>query len=332
MENREWNPGKILEIAGRYWETCALHAAVKLDIFTIIGDSRVTAGTIAEKAGTDIDAVSRLLDVLTATGFLVKADDMYENTEGAQAFLSRNAPGYIGYIIMHHHHLMESWSKLDKAVKAGKPVCQRKSFSDEEWRENFLMGMYNMASNLAPKIASSLDLTGCRHLLDLGAGPGTYAIHFCLFNPNLKATVYDFATTRPFAEKLIANFGLSHRIDFHEGNYLEENIDGQYDAAWLSHVLHSESPSECREIIKKTVSALTSKGLIIVHDFLLNDAKDGPLFPALFSLNMLLNTNGGRAYSEKEIFGMLQEAGVEKIQRIPVRTPHDSGIIMGSVS
>jgi len=58
---------------------------------------------------------------------------------------------------------------------------------------------------------------------------------------------------------------------------------------------------------------------------------DGPLFPSLFSLNMLLGTNQGRSYSEKQITDMLASAGVKDIQRISFKTPGDSGIITGIV-
>ena len=232
---------------------------------------------------------------------------------------------------MHHHHLVESWMHLDQAVTTGMPVRKRASFSDEEWRESFLMGMFNMAMALAPRLVPLINLSGRQHLLDLGGGPGTYAIHFCLENPRLKASVFDLPTTRPFAEKTIKKFKLSDRIDFVDGNYLEEKIKGRFDVAWLSHILHGEGPDDCLKILKKTVAVLDSGGLILIHDFLLNRSMDGPLFPALFSLNMLLGTSSGQSYSEDQMAEMLSQAGVTHIRRIPFDSPNDSGIMMGEV-
>jgi SAM-dependent methyltransferase len=319
----------LREISGSYWKTCALHAGVKLDLFSIIGGNELTADYIAAKLNADADGVERLLNALTAMELMVKTGDKYKNTEGANAFLVKKAPGYTGYMIMHHHHLMESWNRLDEAVISGKPVRQRVAFSSEEWRENFLMGMYNMAMSVAPKVVPEIDLAGKKRFLDLGGGPGTYAIHFCLYNQNLKATVYDLPTTRPFAEKTIAGFGLSHRIDFQDGDYTKMGIQGKYDVVWLSHILHGESPETCRDIVQKAVAVLDSGGMIIIHEFILNDTMDSPLFPALFSLNMLLGTDGGRSYSKSQISEMLSEAGVKNIKRILVATPNDSGIILG---
>jgi cyclopropane fatty-acyl-phospholipid synthase-like methyltransferase len=191
--------------------------------------------------------------------------------------------------------------------------------------------MYNNASGLAPRITGEIDLSARRHLLDLGGGPGTYAIHFCQANPGLRATVFDLPTTEPYARRTIQRFGLSSRIDFRPGDYLHEAVPGTYDAAWLSQILHSMGPEHCRTVLQKAVSVLQPGGLILVHDFLLNDPHDGPLFPALFALNMLVNTEEGRSYSEAEVRDMLTQAGVRDIRRLPFRGPTDSGILSGTV-
>ena len=314
-----------------FWKTCALHAAVKLDVFSAIGDGRLTGEEITRRLNGAQRGVQRLLDALAAMELMEKKDDRYANTPSGKTFLVNNSPQYLGHIIKHHHHLVESWSQLDQSVISGQPVRARTSFCNEEWRESFLMGMFNLAMGLAPQIVPLIDLSSRRHLLDLGGGPGTYAIHFCLNNPGLRATVYDLPTTRPFAEKTIEKFKLAERIDFTEGNYLKDPIVGRYDVAWLSHILHGEGPDECRMIIQKTVEALEPGGMIIVHDFILNNSMDGPLFPALFSLNMLLGTDSGQSYSQKQIMDMLKSAGVKNMQRIDFQSPNDSGIIIGTV-
>jgi hypothetical protein len=331
MAKREWNPGELLEISGFYWKTCVLQTAVKMDVFTVIGDGRRTAGEIAQKVDGAVNGVERLLNALVAMELLDKQNETYTNTSCGKELLAKNSPKYLGHIIMHHHHLLESWSKLDQAVKSGKPQRSRSSYSKEEWRESFLMGMFNMAMGLAPRIVPVIDVSNRAHLLDLGGGPGTYAIHFCLNNERLRARVYDLPATRPFAERTIQQFKLADRIDFMDGNYLEDPVEGRYDVAWLSHILHGEGPEDCRMIIQKAVDALEPGGMIIIHEFILNNSMDGPLFPALFSLNMLLGTESGQSYSEEQILDMLAAAGARDIRRIAINSPNDSGIIVGYV-
>jgi hypothetical protein len=331
MNTQEWNPGQILELSGHYWKTCTLHAGVKLGVFSAIGQENLGAADIAQRVKGDERALTMLLNALTAMNLLSKSVGKYSNTPASLVFLSKDSPRYLGFMIMHHHHLVESWSQLDQAVRTGHPVRGRASFGDDEKRESFLMGMFNIAMTNAPELTRAVDLAGRRRLLDVGGGPGTYAIHFCLNNPQLRGTIYDLSTTRPFAERTIARFGLTGRVDFMEGDYLAEEIRGSYDVAWLSQILHGENPEACRVIVDKTVSALEPGGLIMVHEFLLDNTMDGPLFPALFSLNMLLGTDGGQAYSEAEIMDMLGNAGVGEIRRLPFRGTNDSGIIAGIV-
>ena len=115
------------------------------------------------------------------------------------------------------------------------------------------------------------------------------------------------------------------RVDF-----IADPIKGPFDVAWLSQILHSNSLDECQTLIKKTVQAMEPGGLILIHDFFLNESMDGPLFPALFSMNMLLS-NHGRSYSEKEVSDMMREAGTRDIRRLEFQGPNDSAILCGTV-
>ena len=326
----EWSAEKLLKTAGAYWEACTLHAGVKLEVFTEIGDEYVAAEDIAGSLGGNVRGVSMLLNALTAMGLLIKKDNHYANTSESKTLLVKKSPRYIGYMIMHHYHLVSAWSQLPEAVRSGKSI-RRKSYNNKEESESFLMGMFNLAMASAPQLSVQIDLSGRRHLLDLGGGPGTYAIYFCLANPQLQATIFDLLTTRPFALRTVKQFGLEDRIDFMPGNYVEEDIRGSYDVAWLSQILHGEGPEECERIVQKTVSVVESGGLILIQDFILEDTLDRPLFPALFSLNMLINTPKGQSYSETQIKGMLKRAGVKEIKRLPYQGPNDTGIICGIV-
>ncbi len=331
MSKQKLNPGEILQMSCNYWETFTLHAGVKLDIFSLLDSESMSGEEMAKKLNSDTRGTTMLLNALSGMDFLEKKDNKYTNSALSAVFLIKDSPKYVGHIIMHHHHLAESWNNLDQAVMHGRPLRDKISYSKKEQRESFLMGMFNIAMNLAPVITAKIDLSGRRRLLDLGGGPGTYAINFCQEYPELEATVFDLPATRPFAEKIIGRFDLSERINFTGGDYTADAIQGKYDVAWMSHILHGESPQNCLKIIGKTVSRLEKGGMILVHDFILKNSMDGPLFPALFSLNMLLGTSSGQSYSERQIMDMLTKAGVKKLHRIDFESINDSGIIAGFV-
>jgi SAM-dependent methyltransferase len=331
MTDTTWTVPELLELSGGYWQTCALHAGVQLDLFTHLDDRELPAAELAAQLECDARALGMLLEALAAMALLEQRTGGYANTPAARKWLSRNSPDYQGHIIRHHHHLMESWSRLPEAVRSGTPIRDASRFGDAEWREAFLLGMFNLASNLAPHVARQLELSGARRLLDLGGGPGTYAIHFCQANPRLTATVFDLPTTREFAKQIIGRFGLSDRVAFCAGDFLRDRIPGGFDVVWLSHILHSEGPEDCAGIIRKAVSALEPGGKIFIQEFILDDESPGPLFPALFSLNMLLGTEKGKAYREGELKGMLEQAGVRKVHRPALDLPGPTGIVAGTV-
>lgn len=327
-----WHPGELLSTSSAYWRGCTLQSAVRLKIFSALAEGAQSANHLADEIEGETVATGLLLDALSAMQLLVKENGQYRNCPEAQKFLVESSPQYMGHIILHHHHLLDGWAQLDQAVKTGEQV-QKRSYGQEAERESFLMGMFNLASQVAPQVAEQIDLRGKKRLLDLGGGPGTFAIHFCKANPDLKAVIFDRPTTEPFARNTVAQFELSERIDFTPGDFGSDPITGgPYDVVWLSHILHSNTLESCYSLLKKAVAEMEPGGAVFIHDFILEDSKDAPEFPALFSLNMLLAGNGGRSYSKAEIFDMLRLAGVKDLTHHPFRAKNDSSIIWGIIA
>jgi predicted O-methyltransferase YrrM len=176
--------------------------------------------------------------------------------------------------------------------------------------QSFIWGMHALARDLAPQVAARLNLSGVRHLLDLGGGPGTYAITFCQAHPELKATVFDLPGPVQIAQENIARHGLSHRLGTLEGNFLKDGIGSGYDFIWISHILHSHDEAQCRLILNKAIDALNPGGTLAVQDFFLNDDGISPPGAAMFSVHMLAVTPRGRSYTHREVADWLVEAGL----------------------
>jgi hypothetical protein len=145
----------------------------------------------------------------------------------------------------------------------------------------------------------------------------------------LKSIIYDLPTTRSFAEKTVARFDLSDRIRFTAGDYHVDTLSDGFDAAWLSHILHIDGSEACAALLRKAVAALKPGGILLVQEFILDDAKDGPLFPALFSLNMLLGTEAGQSYSGRELAAMMTAAGLSDVHRLAIELPNGAGVMSG---
>jgi SAM-dependent methyltransferase len=329
MPKKQWNAKELLKLSGSYWESSTLHNAVQLDVFSILAETGLTAQETATKMDVPEDGLCRLLNALTAMGLLIKTGAAFSLTKESKNYLWKGSPQYMGYIISHHQNLSTSWSRMHEAITSGKPFRSSVKELDEKSIESFLMGMHNISSVNAPFVVDKVDLSTNRHFLDLGGGPGTYAIQFCKQFPQLKATLFDLPTSRSYAEKNIASHGYSDRIHFTAGDFNSDPIPGTYDVVWMSHILHSEGDTSCRKLIKKAASILKPGGKIMIHEFILDNDGTSPCFPALFSINMFLHTERGKSYTQQQLKAMLKENGITGIQRIQMQTPTESGIIWG---
>ena len=143
----------------------------------------------------------------------------------------------------------------------------------------------------------------------------------------MKAYVYDLPETAPIATEIISKYGMKERISFISGDFVKSGIPGEYDAVWVSNIIHSYGPPENRRLMKKLFKATKPGGRIFLQDFVLDEDRTGPFFAARFALHMFINTEEGRTYTFSEIRDWLKSAGFTRIGRLKIKLPNDAQII-----
>jgi hypothetical protein len=68
---------------------------------------------------------------------------------------------------------------------------------------------------------------------------------------------------------------------------------------------------------------------MIVKDHILDDSRANPPVGAIFSLLMLLTTDGGRCYTFNEIRSWMTAAALSNIRRIDLPHPLTSSLVIG---
>ena len=272
-----------------------------------------------------------LVTALVALNYLERKGEAARVTESSRKYLSTISPDYFGFIIKHMSNILPNWVNLSQAVATGQMVAVNATLTTdyESEREAFLMGMFNTARQQADRVAEALELSGRKRLLDLGGGPGTYAVHFCLRYPELSAVVFDQPTTEKFARAVFKRFNLEQRVDFIGGDFLNSDLPGGFDVAWLSQVLHGEGPADAARLVKRGAESLNRGGLLGIQEFIIDDDRSGPAQSALFSLNMLVQTPGGQSYTQSEIAAMMTAAGLRDIKRLEAQLPPGCGVMVG---
>ena len=267
-----------------------------------------TAGRVAGEIGTDKRATEILLDALAGLGLLVKQKNRYRNTKTSSRFLVSDSPYYQGEIIRHVDGLWDRWSDLDTIVRTGKPSQRARN------HEAFILGMHNIAVTKAKEVISGVGLRGVKRMLDLGCGPGTYSMEIA--GSGVEVMLFDLPATIKIARDVVSRSGAStENIRFMSGDFLSDDFGSGYDLILISQIVHMFSEKVNMMLLKKCRRALNENGRVVVHDFLINEARTMPAWSSLFAINMLVSTEGGRTYSPGDIKGWFLKTGFGSVRK-----------------
>lgn len=313
----------LMEAAHGYQRSMALFTALKLDIFSALAPGGADAATLARRVGAEPRRLAVLLDGLTAMGLLRKTGSRYRNGDVAAAYLT-DGPRSQASILLHHRDCWRDWSRLEETIRGGRKG--RPAGGDAH--ENFIRGMEDNARERAARVAARFRLRPGERLLDLGGGPGTYAVAWARRYPGAAVTLFDTRGTIRITRRILEEKGASGAVRLLEGDFLKDPVGGPYDFIWISQILHAYSESECRAILRKARKALAPGGRAAVQEFLLKESRVGPPGPAFFSLHMVAVTEGGCAYTAGDIAEMMRVSGFSRASVLPP-DPRGVGIVMG---
>ena len=291
-----------------------LIAAIELNLFTAIGTRTWTIPDLARAMQVSERGLAILCRNLAMAGLLKKQGEIYRNNRLGATGLNADHPAYRGdYLRLITSHWAD-WGRLLESVKTGLPLDHNEP-EEPNYRCRFTWAMHHRTLETAPKIAAQIDMRGVRTLLDLGGGPGTYAMAFLAKNPTLHATVCDRPAALDVAKEIASTHKAGTRLSYLPLDLLTDAIPGAYDVIWYSNVLHIYSPQDNQGLFRRLLAALNPGGRLLIQDAFLHD-REG-LFPeeaSLFAVSMLLFTERGNTYSAAETRAWLTDAGFERIK------------------
>lgn len=296
-----------------------LLAALELDLFTTVGVRSWTIAELAKELKVSERGLAILCRNLAMAGLLQKKGDLYKNSRLGATALNADHPSYRGsYLDLIKNHWAD-WQRLLESVRSGLPIDHDVPDSPD-YRRRFTWAMHHRTLETAPVIAAQVKLGRAKTLLDLGGGPGTYAMAFLAKNPQLRATVCDREAALDVAKEIAATHRAGRRLSYLPLDFTQDPITGTYDVIWYSNVLHIYSQADNQAIFRRALAALNPGGRLIIQDAFLHD-REG-LYPAeasLFAVAMLLFTKAGNTYSAAETTGWLKDAGFERIRLLRMK-------------
>jgi ubiquinone/menaquinone biosynthesis C-methylase UbiE len=316
----------LIALARGYMPSRIFLTAMELGVFHQLRSQGRTASELANQLGADERAMEILLNALVGMGLLQKKNNnLFSNIKELEDSLLADGFYQKDGIFKHISHLWEAWSHLTEIIRTGKPY--EREWTDEMSR-NLALFMRQHSKGKAENLVTLVDCSGGNLMLDLGCGPGSYAVAFARRYPHLKIVSLDRNDrTIKIAKEVVLRENLQGRIELRKKDFFVDDIGNDYDLVLLSSIISIFGEEENITLLRKVEGSLKTGGRIVILDLILDESKTRPVSGAMFTVNMLVTTANGRSYSFSELKGWLQELGIKDIRQIPMG---DSQVIMGT--
>ena len=107
-----------------------------------------------------------------------------------------------------------------------------------------------------------------------------------------------------------------------EGNFRRCDFgEAKFDVGILGHICHSEGAARTQQLFARVHRALKPGGLILIAEMIPDNERESALFPLLFAVNMLVNTEEGNTFTFAEYRQWLEAAGFHHVRRLEAPSP-----------
>ncbi len=310
-----------------------LASALDLDVFTLMGTKSWTPKALAGALKADERAVEILLRNLDTVGLVRKRGAAYGVGVLGRTCLNRHSPDYQGAYLNLLTHQWEHWAGLTKSIRTGKPV-EKNGSDDPASRRSFTWAMHQRSLKAAKEVAAQLNLKNVKSLLDVGGGPGTYALEFLRKHSRLRAGVWDREAALEVARQIAKPLRHGRRLSCYPGDLFDSPVPGTFDVMWVSNVMHMFSPADNQTLFRKFKRALNPGGRLLIQDTFLMDKPGFDVMETnLFAVTMLLYTPAGNTYCAREVQQWLKTCGFQRARCLQLKkgTGDWDGVIIEAV-
>lgn len=305
--------GVIMRIMFGAWVQQALYVAAKLDVADVLAEGPKPIEDLAKEVEADATALARFLRALVSVGVFDEPSPGTFALNGPARYLRSSTPDSHKYVvIMHGEEAYAACAEALYTARTGRPAFEKvygKPYfqylaENPGARSTFDAAMGRQTA--VPLVAEECDFGTSGVVVDVGGGSGALLAHILRDRPTLRGVLYDLPMTRSEAETLIAEAGLTERIELVTGDALEEVPPGG-DVYTLCRVLHDLDDDQASTVLGNIRRAGGSTSRLFVFDALLPD-RPGFNPGRLADLGMLM-VLGGRYRTEAELTDLVRRAG-----------------------
>ena len=332
-------PERIMQTGLGFFASKALLSAVELGLFTALERGPMTGAELAAALGLHPRANPDFFDGLLALGLLERDGDgpgaRYRNTAETALFLDRAKPSYVGGILeMANARLYRFWGDLTEALKTGKAQNETKNggasmfgelYADPARLEQFMEAMTGVSTGNFMTLAEKFDFSKYKTLCDVGGAAGVLSIMVASRWKHLSCVSADLPAVSPIAQKKIAAYGLSDRIETKDLDFFTDPLP-KADVITMGMILHDWNLENKMMLIRKAYDALPEGGAFIAVEAIIDDARRQNVFGLMMSLNMLIEFGEAFDFTGADFTRWCKEAGFKRTEIIPLAGPASAAV------
>jgi len=303
-----------------------LFTGLELNLFQYMDQGFCSVETLAREANSQEEELLRLLRAMERTGLVTCRSENWYNTQVSSLFLVPGKKNYMGEFFLYRQYMRPQWDTLTQKI-APKKEKQITALSYEERTLRYVASTNTLVRQKAKEIVRLLqpkNISG--PILDIGGGAGSLIRELKILAPDTGAILFDIPEVIEAARTLYPDKKDWDGITLCGGDFRFHEFEEKFSLICMSNFLHTYGPEEARILLLKAVSLLSTKGILIIHDYFPDRKGVAPEKGALYDLAMMLNTFNGVCHESSTIIQWLGEAGIKTSDIKDLAT--DSTLIM----
>lgn len=310
---------RLQGLARAYTQSAVLFAAIDAELFTHVRRGAVTEPALVEATGLRSIDVNRLVTCALSMDLLRWSDRSPEpelvNAPDVDAYLVKDEPRYAGPWMTFTRPDVPKWFEMTELMRdeRGTHLGMYEELTVESARK-YHQATSSIGFGAARRFVKTVDLTGRRHLLDLGGGSGAYSITAVERFEGLRATVLDLPPVVVATEAYIDDAGVADRVDTLGADFTLGEFPSPVDVVVMASNLPIYDGDVIAGVVARAFRALESGGEMHLIGEMLTDDRTGPVDAAMWGMNELICGSLGRSHTEGECAGYFEAAGFTDIE------------------
>lgn len=258
------------------------------------------------------------LDVLFCNSHLLRSGvGLTAKYKLRHQFYVKSNPNNLCVLVSMMDRIIKETDLVDNVLLTGKSSVDFKTvfdqlYSNPEHALAFLTTMGIIQEPNFEKIASGIDFSKFKTVVDVGGCLGNFLVKAKKKNPHLECINFDLPYVEQHCKNYVSSQGLEGQIKFQAGDFFKDEIP-KCDVLVMGNILHDWGHEKKQLLVKKAYDCLNDNGIFIIIEQTQKDTRD--TFDGLIiSYVMIMEVGEGFNMTKSEIKDYVNEVGFQKTE------------------